>query len=92
MKQVQAVEGSTSASAGRRIPRRRALLGISGLLVIGTVAAACGSSSGTPTTSRGKLCGSDFDGEQLEARNDPGQQQGFHALHAPRQRAVCSGL
>ena len=53
MKQVQAVEGSTSASAGRRIPRRRALLGISGLLVIGTVAAACGSSSGTPTTSRG---------------------------------------
>ena len=53
MKQVQAVEGSTSASAVRRIPRRRALLGISGLFVIGTVAAACGSSSGTPTTSSG---------------------------------------
>ena len=41
-------EDQMASKVQRHSPRHRALLSISGLLVIGTIAAACGSSSGKP--------------------------------------------
>lgn len=41
-------EDQLASKVRRHSPRHRALLGISGLLVLGTIAAACGSSSGKP--------------------------------------------
>ena len=38
-----------SSKAGRQSPKHRALLGIAGLLVIGSIATACGASNGSPS-------------------------------------------
>jgi hypothetical protein len=41
-------ESHSASRTERRNPIRRALLGVAGLLVVGSLAAACGSSNGSP--------------------------------------------
>lgn len=53
MNEATAMQATRARDVRRRIPKQRLLLGISGLLVFGTVAAACGSSSGTPAAGGG---------------------------------------
>jgi predicted lipoprotein with Yx(FWY)xxD motif len=53
MENVHAANSPVREDKGRRNPARRLALGISGLFVIGTIAAACGSSGSATTTTTG---------------------------------------